>query len=101
MLTEETINFSAMSSEKIEQTLKDFQICLTREEILKIQNEILKRPPTLTECVLWSIQGSEHCSYKSSRPFLKQFGTQGPSVILGPCEDAGIVEIARDKKGDS
>lgn len=98
--TTETIDFSRMSPKDIKKTLDKYKIALTTSEILKIQNEILKRPPSLTECMLWSIQGSEHCSYKSSRPFLKQFVTDGPNVMLGPSEDAGIVEIARDNKGN-
>ncbi len=49
--------------------------------------------------MLWSIQGSEHCSYKSSRIHLKQFNTSGPHVILGAKEDAGIVSVAQDSNG--
>ena len=99
MFTSETINFAAMTTEEVLAALKKYRIALTNAEILKIQNEILHRPPSLTECILWSIQGSEHSSYKSSRPFLKQFVTSGPNVMLGPSEDAGIVEVARDNAG--
>ena len=99
MLARETINFTEMPHDEIDKTLQEYRLVLTRDEILKIQNDILKRPPTLTECVLWSIQGSEHSSYKSSRPHLKQFVTEGPNVMLGPSEDAGIAEIARDSNG--
>lgn len=80
-------------------TLAEHQLVLTSEEALKIQKDILKRPPTLSECVLWSIQGSEHCSYKSTRMHLKQFNTDAPNVILGPSEDAGVVSVATDKSG--
>lgn len=97
--TAETIDFSTLSKEEILSKLKEYRLALTVDEILKIQNEILKRPPSLAECILWSIQGSEHCSYKSSRPFLKQFITDGPNVMLGPSEDAGIVEVAKDNEG--
>jgi len=48
---------------------------------------------------LFSIEGSEHCSYKSSRNHLKQFITEGPDVILGAKEDAGVVAVASDKEG--
>ena len=41
------------------------------------------------------IQGSEHSSYKSSKRHLKMLPTDGPNVMLGPCEDSGIVEIAK------
>lgn len=95
----ETIDFAVLSPEEIRDTLSKNRISLTSTEVLKIQNEILKRPPTLTECILWSIQGSEHCSYKSSRSHLAQFVTDAPNVILGPSEDAGIVEVARDNEG--
>lgn len=95
----EAIDFSSLPTQEILQTLQKYSIALTPEEILKIQHEILRRPPTLTECILWSIQGSEHCSYRSSRQHLKQFVTDAPNVILGPKEDAGIVEVARDSEG--
>ncbi|MBI4273043.1 phosphoribosylformylglycinamidine synthase subunit PurL [Candidatus Uhrbacteria bacterium] len=95
----ETLDFSKLSPDGIKAILQKYRISLTPEEALKIQNEILKRPPTVSECILWSIQGSEHCSYKSSRKYLKQFITDGPNVILGPSEDAGIVEVARDNDG--
>jgi phosphoribosylformylglycinamidine synthase subunit PurL len=98
--TKETIDFASMTEDQIKDTLTEYRISLTVDEILKIQNEILKRPPSVTECILWSIQGSEHSSYKSSRNHLKQFVTSGPNVILGPSEDAGIVEIARDNEGN-
>lgn len=79
--------------------LKEHHIALTIEEATKIQKEILQRAPTLTELILWSIQGSEHSSYKSSRKHLKQFVTAGPDVLLGPSEDAGIVAVATDNAG--
>ncbi len=94
-----TLDFSNLEKDAIRALLKEHHLALTADEALQIQNRILGRPPTLAECVLWSIQGSEHCSYKSSRTHLKQFVTEGPNVILGPSEDAGIVEIARDKSG--
>ncbi len=60
---------------------------------------MLGRPPTLVEAVIWGIQGSEHCSYKSSKRFLKQFHTSGKHVILGPKEDSGIVAITDGPPG--
>ncbi len=96
---DESLDFSNKSDEQILELIREYNLALTPDEALKIQNEILKRPPTLAECVLWSIQGSEHCSYKSSRVHLGEFVTDGPNVILGPKEDAGVVEVARDKTG--
>ena len=95
----ETIDFIALSPEDIKKKLRELCIALTPDEAIKIQKEILKRPPSIPECILWSIQGSEHSSYKSSREHLKQFVTNGDAVILGPSEDAGIVAIAIDKQG--
>src|SRR3984885_9342348 len=97
--TPASLDFSQLSKDAIEQLLNAHHLRLTADEALTIQNTLLKRPPTLAECVLWSIQGSEHCSYKSSRSHLKQFVTEGPHVILGAKEDAGIVAVATDKLG--
>lgn len=98
--TPESIDFSQLSREQITQFLQEYHLGLTVDEALTIQNALLKRPPTFAECVLWSIQGSEHCSYKSSRKHLKQFVTEGPHVILGAKEDAGIVAVATDDQGN-
>jgi phosphoribosylformylglycinamidine (FGAM) synthase-like enzyme len=95
----EAFDFTELSHDKIRAVLQKYNLVLTVDEALTIQNTILKRPPTLAELVLWSIQGSEHCSYKSSRKHLKKLVTDGPNVILGAKEDAGIVEVARDKDG--
>lgn len=92
-------DLSTLSRDQINALLQRYNLILTVDEALKLQHEILKRPPTLSELVLWSIQGSEHCSYKSTRPYLKTLPTDAPNVILGPKEDAGIVEVARDHQG--
>lgn len=95
----ETFDFAGMNRDEIAKTLRDNNIVLSVDEALMIQNKMLKRPPTLAECVLWSIQSSEHCSYKSTRQYLKKLPATSPNVILGPKEDAGIVCIAEDNKG--
>ena len=95
----ESFDFNALSDSEIELTLKDNSIPLKIEEALKIQNEMLGRAPSLSELILFSIQGSEHSSYKSSRSHLKQFTTTGPDVVLGAKEDAGVVAVATDSKG--
>lgn len=94
----DNFDFSCLSLDEIANLLQRFNLRLTVDEALTIQNSFLKRPPTYAECVLWSIQGSEHCSYKSSRKHLNQFNTKAPHVILGPKEDAGIVAVATDKQ---
>src|SRR6185503_12379350 len=54
---------------------------------------ILGRAPNLTELGVFSVMWSEHCSYKSSKVWLRQLPTTGPRVICGPGENAGIVDI--------
>ena len=54
---------------------------------------ILGREPTLLELGIFSVMWSEHCSYKSSRFWLKQLPTSGPRVIQGPGENAGVIDI--------
>ena len=97
--TKEIVDFSGLSDSEIKAKLVELNIPLTTEEALKIQNDMLGRAPSLAELVLFSIQGSEHCSYKSSRSHLKQFTTEGPDVVLGAKEDAGVVAITTDKNG--
>ena len=97
--TKEIIDFTGLSDVDIKAKLVEFNIPLTTEEALKIQNDMLGRAPSLAELILFSIQGSEHCSYKSSRNHLKQFTTEGPDVVLGAKEDAGVVAVATDNNG--
>ena len=59
------------------------------EEILGI----IGREPTYTELGIFSAMWNEHCSYKSSKKWLKTLPTEGPQVICGPGENAGIVDI--------
>ncbi len=54
---------------------------------------IMGRIPSLTELGVFSVMWSEHCSYKSSRVWLKQLPTTAPWVIHGPGENAGVVDI--------
>ena len=97
--TKETINFLGLSNSQIKSKLLDLNIFITPDEAKMIQSEMLGRAPSVAELVLFSIQGSEHCSYKSSRTHLKQFTTESPDVILGAKEDAGVVSIVKDSKG--
>ncbi|MEJ2367061.1 MAG: phosphoribosylformylglycinamidine synthase subunit PurL [Acidobacteriota bacterium] len=55
--------------------------------------ERLGRTPSFTELGIFSVMWSEHCCYKSSRVHLKKFPTQGPQVLQGPGENAGVVDI--------
>jgi len=54
---------------------------------------ILGRTPSLTELGIFSVMWSEHCSYKSSRVWLKELPTKAPWVIQGPGENAGVIAI--------
>jgi phosphoribosylformylglycinamidine synthase II len=55
--------------------------------------DLLGRTPTFTELGICSAMWNEHCSYKSSKKWLKQLPTEGPSVICGPGENAGVIDI--------
>ncbi|MCV2875509.1 phosphoribosylformylglycinamidine synthase subunit PurL [Rhodobacteraceae bacterium XHP0102] len=55
--------------------------------------EIIGRTPNFTELGIFSAMWNEHCSYKSSKKWLRTLPTEGPQVICGPGENAGIVDI--------
>ncbi|CAK7192156.1 Phosphoribosylformylglycinamidine synthase subunit PurL [Commensalibacter sp. Nvir] len=65
---------------------------LSEEEYVKVL-EIMGRKPSLTELGIFSVMWSEHCSYKSSRAWLRELPTKAPWVIHGPGENAGVVDI--------
>lgn len=55
--------------------------------------KLLGREPNTVEAGIFSVMWSEHCCYKSSKIYLKQFPTTGPRVLQGPGENAGIIDI--------
>jgi phosphoribosylformylglycinamidine synthase II len=55
--------------------------------------ELLGRDPGDTELAMLSLMWSEHCSYKHSRKLLRRLPTEGPAVIMGPGENAGVVDV--------
>jgi len=55
--------------------------------------ELLGREPRPAELAMYSVMWSEHCSYKSSRSHLGRFPTEAPWVVVGPGENAGVVDI--------
>ena len=55
--------------------------------------EIIGRAPSFTEMGIFSAMWNEHCSYKSSKKWLRTLPTEGPQVICGPGENAGVVDI--------
>jgi len=93
---EPIFDFEKLSEKEGAKTLAKNRIALTLTEARHFQQE-MERPLTLTELTILGIQGSEHCSYRSTRMHLKKLPTCGKNVILGPGEDAGIVELARER----
>ena len=70
------------------------ELGLADDEYLQIR-EILGRRPTSSELAIYSVMWSEHCSYKSSKVHLKQFGAKAPktdALLVGMGENAGVVD---------
>ncbi|MFZ5709104.1 MAG: phosphoribosylformylglycinamidine synthase subunit PurL [Pseudomonadota bacterium] len=61
--------------------------------------DIIGREPTFTELGIFSAMWNEHCSYKSSKKWLRTLPTTGPQVICGPGENAGVVDIGDGPDG--
>lgn len=68
---------------------------LTDDEFDQIV-QILGREPNHLELAMFSVMWSEHCSYKSSRVHLKRLPTDAPWVLVGPGENAGVVDVGGD-----
>ena len=65
---------------------------LTPEEYEEIVHR-LGRHPNKAELGMFGVMWSEHCCYKNSRPLLKQFPTEGDRILVGPGENAGVVDL--------
>ncbi|MES2984091.1 MAG: phosphoribosylformylglycinamidine synthase subunit PurL [Pseudomonadota bacterium] len=65
---------------------------LTHDEYERVV-DIIGRTPNLVELGIFSVMWSEHCSYKTTRKWLRSFPVTGPQVICGPGENAGVVDI--------
>lgn len=65
---------------------------LKPEEYEEIVNR-LGRHPNKAELGMFGVMWSEHCCYKNSRPLLKQFPTEGDRILVGPGENAGVVDL--------
>ena len=61
--------------------------------------DIIGRVPSFTELGIFSAMWNEHCSYKSSKKWLRTLPTTGPQVICGPGENAGVVDIGDGPDG--
>jgi phosphoribosylformylglycinamidine synthase II len=68
------------------------ELGLTDEELDRIV-VTLGRMPSVSELGMYSVMWSEHCSYKSSRMHLRGLPTTGPQVLVGPGENAGVVDV--------
>ncbi|HET9134381.1 MAG TPA: phosphoribosylformylglycinamidine synthase subunit PurL [Gemmatimonadales bacterium] len=66
---------------------------LTADEYAVIRRMLGDRTPTLTELGIFSALWSEHCSYKHTKPVLRRFPTEGPQVLQGPGENAGVLRL--------
>ncbi len=53
----------------------------------------LGREPVITELAMLSLMWSEHCAYKHSKKLLRRLPTEGPAVLMGPGENAGVVDV--------
>jgi phosphoribosylformylglycinamidine synthase len=88
-----SVVFSSEDDRRTRDSIREHGLGFTLEEARSLA-KLLGRDPTILEAHLFDAMWSEHCSYKSSRPTLKEFlPTEGRFVILGPSEDAGVVEI--------
>ncbi|KHE72063.1 phosphoribosylformylglycinamidine synthase subunit PurL [Halobacillus sp. BBL2006] len=85
-----------ISPEQIEEQRLYSEMGLSDDEFQSIKN-ILGRKPNYTETGLFSVMWSEHCSYKNSKPLLRKFPTDGPQVLQGPGEGAGIIDIGDEQ----
>jgi len=65
---------------------------LTVEEFRRIL-DLIGRTPNMTELGIFSVMWSEHCSYKSSRPYLRKLPVESPRVLQDPGENAGVIDI--------
>ncbi|WP_288262976.1 phosphoribosylformylglycinamidine synthase subunit PurL [uncultured Prochlorococcus sp.] len=69
-------------------TIKDYEEICNR----------LKRKPNRTELGMFGVMWSEHCCYRNSKPLLSKFPTKGKSVLVGPGENAGVIDVGNNQK---
>ena len=85
-------------AESTPDTVQPFaELGLKADEYARIK-EILGRRPTSSELAMYSVMWSEHCSYKSSKVHLKQFGEKAPksdALLVGIGENAGVVDVGQ------
>jgi len=58
----------------------------------------LKRKPNRTELGMFGVMWSEHCCYRNSKPLLSKFPTKGKNILVGPGENAGVIDVGNNQK---
>lgn len=81
-----------MAPKKTEKNVSYEDVGLTSKEYERIK-ELMGREPNELELSMFGVMWSEHCSYKNSKPLLKNFPTEGEHLIQGPGENAGVIDI--------
>ncbi len=88
-----TVPVGSLAEAELLARLREHALTLSAGEARRVA-DLLGRDPTLTELTLFDTMWSEHCSYKSSRATLKRLlPTGAANVVVGPVEDAGVVEL--------
>ena len=91
------VSTSAPGASAFEQALPEIAAQVKQEGLTPADfNEIVRRlgrHPNRAELGMFGVMWSEHCCYRNSRPLLRQFPTQGPRVLVGPGENAGVVDL--------
>jgi len=90
----DTVTIAEISPEQVQPFA---ELGLKPDEYSRIK-EILGRRPTSSELAMYSVMWSEHCSYKSSKVHLKQFGDKAvktPALLVGIGENAGVVDVGQ------
>src|SRR5690242_5381913 len=96
-MTSMPVDTVARAAETPDQDQPYAELGLKDDEYAKIR-EILGRRPTNSELAMYSVMWSEHCSYKSSKVHLRQFGEKVPAnaaevLLIGMGENAGVVDV--------
>ncbi|MEK9149710.1 MAG: phosphoribosylformylglycinamidine synthase, partial [Candidatus Desantisbacteria bacterium] len=86
-----TMPINELNDEELKAELGRLNISLSCDEARKIAG-LIGRNPTVVELYIFNAEWSEHCSYKSSRRFLKLLPNSGPQVV-STNEDAGIIRL--------
>ena len=87
-----TVPQSSSASETVDVAAALRQEGLTQQDYEEIQRR-LGRDPNRAELGMFGVMWSEHCCYRNSRPLLSGFPTEGPRILVGPGENAGVVDL--------